>query len=109
MKLRGNYKLFFLIEFLTGVLLIFSFSMFGDIGMLGLGLFFIGMILTQKKEPDEREITLIYQISSLSAMVLAGAMTVIYFKFPDINWFYFFFYFSLIARGAIGFLTFKFS
>lgn len=109
MKLRGNYELFYFSEFITGVLLIFLFSMFGDIGLVGLILFFIALILTQKKDPDEREISLIYKIGSLEGVVIGTAMAIIYFKFPDLNWFHAIFSIALISRGLIGYLTFKFS
>ncbi|MCP5064490.1 MAG: hypothetical protein GY936_18790 [Ignavibacteriae bacterium] len=109
MKLRGNYKLFFLIEFLSGILSIFLFYQYGDYGLLGFIPFFVGLILTQKKEPDEREILLSYKINSFEGIIIGTAMAIIYFKFPNINWFYSLVCISMIARGAIGFLTFKFS
>ena len=109
MKLRGNYELFYLIELITGVLLIFLFNMFGDFGLLGLAIFFVGLLLAQKKEPDEREIFLTYKIGSLEGVVIGAAMAIIYFKFPAVNWFYALFSIALISRGIIGYLTFKFS
>lgn len=109
MNLRGNYTLFYFVEFLTGILLIFLFSSFGDIGLIGLLLFFITLILTQKKEPDEREIFLTYKIGSIEGVVIGAAMAMIYFKFPDVNWFYALISIALISRGIIGYITFRFS
>jgi hypothetical protein len=109
MKLRGNYQLFFLVEIITGILLIFLFSTFGDFGLLGLILFFVILSLTQKKEPDEREIFLSYKIGSFGSVIIGAAMAIIYFKYPNTNWFYTLIYVSLISRGVIGYLTFKFS
>ena len=107
MMLRGNYKLFYLVEFLTGLLLILLFNQFGDFGLFGLILFFIALFLTQKAKPDEREIFLIYQISSFEGIIIGTSIAVIYFFFPDINWFYSLICISLITRGIIGFITFK--
>lgn len=109
MTLRGNYKLFYLVEFFTGILLFFLFYFFGDFGLLGLILFFSALILTQKKDPDEREIFLSYKISSFEGVIIGAAMAIIYFKFPTINWFHALLYISLISRGVIGFITFRYN
>lgn len=109
MNLRGNYKLFYLAEIFTGILLYFLCYLFGDLGLLGLILFFTVLILTQKKEPDEREIFLSYKISSFVGVIIGAAMAIIYFKFPTINWFHALLYISLISRGVIGFITFRFN
>lgn len=109
MKIRGNYKLFYLIELITGIILIFSFSVFGDKGLFVLILFFIGLFLTQKLNPDEREIQLNFQINTYESIVIGIAMGIIYFLFPTLNWFYALISISLISRGIIGFLTFQFS
>jgi len=109
MTLRGNYKLFYLVEFLTGLLLIILFKLFGDLGLVGLILYFIALSLTQKKEPDEREILLSYKIGSYGTPIFGAAMAVIYFYFPVINWFYALLCVSLIARGAIGLMVFKYN
>jgi hypothetical protein len=93
---------------MTGILLIILFGAWGDFGLIGLLLFFIALILTQKKEPDEREIFLTYKIGSLEGIVIGTAMAIIYFKFPDINWFYALITIALISRGIIGYVTFKF-
>ena len=109
MTIRGNYKLFYFVEFLTGILLIFLCSAFGDLGLLGLILFFIALALTQKTDPDEREIALTYKISSMEGIVIGMGMAIIYFWFPETNWFYVLLYISLIAKGIIGYFTFMFA
>ena len=109
MKLRGNYKLFYFTEFFTGILLIFLFSFFGNIGLVGISIFFLALILTQKKNPDEREIFLMYKINTYDGIIVFIAITVIYFHFPSINWFYALIDVSLISRGVIGYLMFSFN
>ncbi len=109
MNVRGNYLLFYTIEFLTGILLIVLCNLFGDFGLIGLLIFFLALILTAKSEPDEREIFLTYKINNWESIVIGISMAVIYFYFPSANWFYALLSISLIARGIIGFLTFKFS
>ena len=108
MVLKGNYRLFYFVEFITGILLVILFSMFGDYGLFGLGLFFIALFLTQKSDPDEREIYLNYKVSALEGVIIGAAMTIIYFKFPDVNWFYSLLYISMITRGLLGIYTFTF-
>ena len=64
MKVRGNFILFYFIELLAGILTLILFYFFGDIGLLGIILFFIGLGLTMKKDFDEREVYLSYKIQS---------------------------------------------
>jgi len=97
------------VEFLTGILLIILFNLFGDIGLVGIIFFFIALVLIQKKEPDEREILLSYKIGSFEAPIIGAAMALIYFYFPVINWFYALLSISLLSRGVIGFLVFKYN
>lgn len=108
MQVRGNYKLFYFTEFITGILLIFLFHFFGDYGLIGIILFYIGLVLTQKTNPDEREIFLSYKINSFEGIVIGITMAIIYFKFPDVNWFYWLLCSSTISRGIIGFFTFTY-
>jgi len=64
MKVRGNFILFYFIELLAGILTLILFYFFGDIGLLGIILFFIGLGLTMKKDFDEREVYLSYKSQS---------------------------------------------
>lgn len=105
MKIRGNNLLFFIIEFIAGVLVFFLTKAFGDVGLWGLALFFVGLILT-RNVPDEREMILIYKVSALEGFFLGAVMAVIYFYIPDYNWFYGFISFALIIRGILGTLHF---
>ena len=87
MKIRGNYSLFYILELVTGILLILLLNAFGDIGLIGLIIFFISLLITQKTDPDEREVYLIYKIGSYEGVIIGAAMALIYFKFPAVNWF----------------------
>jgi len=107
MTLRGNFLAFYTIELLTGILLAILFYFFGDFGLVGLVLFFIGMALTMKKDFDEREIYMSYKINSYEGIIIGAVMAIVYFKFPHANWFYVFLVTALIARGIIGIISFK--
>ena len=105
MKIRGNNTLFFAIEVISGILVLILTKFFGDIGLLGLVLFFIGLILT-RNIPDEREMNLLFKASALHSSFLGAIMAIIYFKFPDYNWFHGLVAFGMITRGIIGLLYF---
>ena len=101
MKIRGNNVLFFVIEVISGILVLILTQFYGDIGLLGLVPFFIGLILT-RDIPDERETALLFKTSALHSSFLGAIMAIIYFKFPEFNWFYGFIAFGMITRGLIG-------
>ena len=105
MKIRGNNILFFVIEVISGILVLILTNLYGDIGLLGLILFFIGLILTFSI-PDEREMVLLFKASALHASFLGAIMAIIYFKFPGFNWFYGYLSFGMLTRGSIGILYF---
>ena len=105
MKIRGNNTLFFSIEVISGILVFILTLSFGDYGLLGLILFFAGLIATRNM-PDEREMILLFKASALHASFLAAIMAIIYFKFPAYNWFHGFLSFGMITRGTIGLLYF---
>jgi len=105
MKIRGNNLLFFVIEVISGILIFILTKFYGDIGLLGLILFLIGLILT-RNVPDERETALLFKASALHASFLGAIMAILYFKFPEFNLFYGFLVFGMITRGAIGILYF---
>ena len=105
MKIRGNNLLFFIVELVAGILVFFLTKLFGDVGLWGLALFFIGLILT-RNTPDEREMIIIYKVTALEGVFLGAIMAVIYFYFPAYNWFHGFVSFALIVRGFIGTLHF---
>ncbi len=105
MKIRGNNLLFFVLELISGILVYILTSSYGDIGLLGLILFFIALIFT-RNIPDEREMIIIYKVSALEASILGAIMAIIYFKFPNFNWFHGYISFALIVRGFLGTLHF---
>ncbi len=105
MKIRGNNTLFFSIEVISGILVFILTLTFGDYGLLGLILFFAGLIATRDM-PDEREMVLLFKASALHASFLGAIMAIIYFKFPGYNWFHGFLSFGLITRGSLGLLYF---
>ena len=105
MKIRGNNVLFFVVEVISGILVLFLTNLYGDIGLLGMIPFFIVLILT-RNIPDERETVLLFKASALHASFLGAIMAIIYFKFPEFNWFYGYLSFGMITRGLIGILYF---
>ncbi|MDZ7767263.1 MAG: hypothetical protein U5K00_23085 [Melioribacteraceae bacterium] len=107
MTLRGNFTAFYFIELLSGILTAVLFYFFGDIGLLGLLLFFAGLILTLKKDVDEREIYMSYKINSYEGALIGAIMALTYFSFPEANWFYVFIVSALVVRGIIGLIAFK--
>ena len=107
MTLRGNFLAFYSIEVMSGILIAILVYFFGDIGLLGIGLFFLGMTLTLKKNIDEREEIISYKINSYEGTIMGAIMTLTYFKFPEANWFYVFAVSALVVRGIIGIVSFK--
>jgi len=105
MKIRGNNLLFFTLELLSGILVYVLTIYFGDWGLLGLILFFIGLFLTRKKT-DEREIVLLYKVTALEGALMGAVMAIIYFKFPAYNWFHGFVAFGMMIRGILGLIHF---
>ncbi|NQV17982.1 MAG: hypothetical protein HQ534_05505 [Armatimonadetes bacterium] len=101
MRIRGNNTLFFILELISGILVFVLTLSFGDIGLLGLILFFAGLIAT-RDVPDEREMALLFKATALHAACLGAIMAIIYFKFPGYNWFHGFISFGLITRGILG-------
>ena len=105
MKIRGNNVLFFVIEVISGILVLILTNLYGDIGLLGMIPFFIGLILIRNM-PDEREMFLLFKASALHASFLGAIMAIIYFRFPGFNWFYGYLSFGMITRGLIGIIYF---
>jgi len=105
MKIKGNNILFFGLEFISGILVYVLTLHYGDWGLLGGILFFIGLIIT-RNTPDEREMVLLFKVSALEASFMGAVMAIIYFKFPAYNWFHGFFSFALMIRGILGLIYF---
>lgn len=105
MKTKGNKTLFFVLELLSGIITFVATLLWGDLGLQGLAVFFVGMIITHK-QPDEREMGLLYKVTALEAAAMGAVMAVIYMFFPDYNWFHGFVSFGLIIRGVMGWVVF---
>ncbi|MDP2173045.1 MAG: hypothetical protein Q8M98_01640 [Candidatus Cloacimonadaceae bacterium] len=108
MTVKGNYHLLFASQLITGILTYFACLKIGIWGLLiGFIPFAIGMIVVlYKHETDERELSIAHKVNSyesISAGVLAG---IIYFIFPDINWFFALVSGISVVRGIIGLLYF---
>lgn len=106
MRLRKNYPLFYFLEVLSGILILILTQQFGNWGLLGSALFFLALILTQGN-PDEREMAFMYRINSYHGAFMGAVMAILYFKFPQFNWFYGVISFGAIIRGVIGMIVFK--
>ena len=104
MKIRGNYILMFVIQFLSGILTYFACVKFGLIGIVYGGIpFFTALIMVQAKyTPDERELALIHQTETVQGIFVAGIMALVYIVFPELNWFYVFVSSISIVRGIAG-------
>ena len=107
MTLRGNYLVFYAIEFFSGILTAILLFSFGNIGLLGMIPFFIGLLLTQNSKPDEREIFLSYKINSYEGIGIGLIMGSVYVFYPLVNLFFVYISSALIFRGSIGFISFK--
>lgn len=105
MQIKGNKILFFQMELLSGLITFAATLLWGDIGLLGMAVFFIGMFITHSM-PDEREMTLVLKATALEAGAMGAVMAVIYFYFEGYNWFHGFASFALITRGIIGWIVF---
>jgi len=105
MKIRGNNILFFSLELISGILVFFLTLNYGDWGLLGGVVFFVGLIMT-RNIADEREINLLYKVTALEASVMGAIMAIIYFKFTGYNWFHGYFSFGLMSRGILGLIYF---
>jgi len=106
MQLRGNYVLFFWIEVMAGVLTLLLTRLYGDWGLLGALPFFIGLVVTQKKNPDEREMQLVYRAQAMESIPTAAVLGLIYFLALPWNWFHALVSVSMISRGTFGLFSF---
>ena len=105
-KLRYDHANAKAAELLSGLITFGATLLWGDIGLLGLTLFFIGMFITHKI-PDEREMTLLFKATALEGSAMGFVMGIIYFFFEGYNWFHGFASFALITRGIIGWIVFR--
>lgn len=109
MNIRGNYRILYASQLITGILTWFACAKYGIPG-LGIAFipFFIGMtVVMYKHQPDEREMSLSHQINSYEGIGTGLIAGLIYFLLPDVNW-----YFALVSgmsviRGIIGVIIFS--
>lgn len=109
MTLRGNYRLLYASQLITGVLTWFATAKYG---IPGLGIAFIpfltGMpVVMYKIQPDEREMSLSHQINSYEGIGTGVIAGLIYFLLPDVNWFFALISGISVIRGIIGFIVFS--
>jgi hypothetical protein len=102
MTLRGNFQLFFVFEIAAGIATFALCYLFGDIGLLGLSLFFLGMIITMNPKPDEREIQLIFKAGNIKNILVIVVMGLIYYYSLPLNWFHVLVSSALFFRGSFG-------
>lgn len=109
MKLKGNYFLFFTLQFVSGIIaypLLVKFGLFLGIFLSFLP-FLAGLITTHVNyKPDERDMQLIHKTDSFHSMLVMVAMAIIYLYFPSINWFFALYAGISIFRGATGLIIF---
>jgi hypothetical protein len=105
MKLEGNHLFTYRMELLAGLVVLIATWLWGDIGLLGMAIFFGALVLTHR-QPDEREMILHYKISALETGAIGAIMGAIYVFAPTYNWFHGLVGFSMVSRGLIGWVTF---
>jgi hypothetical protein len=106
MQLRGNLPLFHWLTAISGALVLALCALFGDWGLAGAALFFLGMILTLEANTDEREMQLTYKVQSLHGIPVGVVLGLVYFYFPSVNWFHAFLGAGLLSQGVIGIIVF---
>ena len=102
MIIRGNYILTYSIQLTSGILTYILCEKFGDIGLLAIAIYIVGLILTIKPEPDEMETQLLFKIGHVESTIIATIMGMTYFVFPELNWFYVFISSYMVFGGITG-------
>ncbi len=102
MNIRGNHILTYSTQLIAGVLTYILCKKFGDIGLVSIALYIVGLILTIKPEPDEMEMQLLFKIGHVGSTIVAIIMGMIYFVFPDVNWFYVLISSHMVFGGITG-------
>ncbi len=102
MNIRGNHILTYLIQLTSGVLTYILCEKFGDIGLLAIIIYIVGLIITIKPVPDEMEMQLLFKIGHVESTFIASIMGMIYFVFPELNWFYMFISSYMVVGGITG-------
>jgi len=110
MTLKGNYHFMFFTQLLSGILTYFACIKFGINGVLiGFLPFLASLLIVHINfEPDERELSLIHKTDSIQMIGVALIMTLTYFFFPKLDWFFIFVSSISIIRAIIGLFLFTF-
>lgn len=108
MSIKGNYRLMYFVEILSGFITYYACLKLGLMGVVvGFIPFLLALIMVQKGyNPDEREMSLMHKTNSYESIFVGIAMAVIYLFFPQINWFFALVSIIAIAKGIIGMLIF---
>jgi len=88
MNIRGNHILTYSIQLISGVFTYILCEKFGDVGLLAIVIYLVGLIVTIKSDADEMEMQLLFKIGHAESTLVATLMGIIYFVFPEFNWFY---------------------
>lgn len=109
MSIRGNYRLLYASQLITGILTWFACARFGLPGLaLAFIPFLLGMIaVLYKHQPDERELSLSHRINSYGGIGIGVIAGLIYFLIPQVNWFFALVTGISVIRGIVGVIVFS--
>ena len=107
MNIRGNHILTYSIQLASGILTYILCENFGDIGLLAITIYIVGLILTIKPDADEMEMQLLFKIGHVESTIVATVMGMIYFVFPEFNWFYVLISSYMVFGGITGLFYFS--
>ncbi|MFC1725386.1 hypothetical protein ACFL4T_07140 [candidate division KSB1 bacterium] len=102
MTLRGNFLALHISAVISGIVTFFACLKFGDYGLLAFFIFVMGMILTLKKDHDEREVALSYKVNTVETTMTGCVMGLVYVAFPEANWFHILISAGLLFKGISG-------
>ena len=102
MTLRGNFFVLHISAGLAGIVTFFACMQFGDYGLFGFLIFVLGMVLTLKKDHDEREEALTYKTTAIETTLTGCVMGLVYVAFPEVNWFHILMSAALFFKGISG-------
>jgi len=92
---------------ISGIVTLAACALWGDIGLAGMLIFFIGLAMVFKPVLDEREMQLTHKVQSFEAIPVSMVLGLIYVVFPEVNWFHTYVGVGLFARGALGLVIFS--
>ncbi|HRY83025.1 MAG TPA: hypothetical protein P5533_00160 [Candidatus Cloacimonadota bacterium] len=109
MTFRGNHRLLYASQFVTGILTWFLSVEYGIAGLvIGILPFLAGQFaVLYKHHPDEREMSLSHQINSYESIGTGVFAGLIYFLLPQVNWFFALISGISVIRGIVGMIVFS--